>query len=238
MNYFEDHIGDYAAATSHLSWDEDMAYTRLIRAYYHSERPIPAGQAYRLARATTPAQRRAVDSVLAEFFTAEEDGHHQKRCDEEIARFRDKQSKAKRSAEARWSALPTQSDGNANAMRTHSERNANGMPRAPVPDTRHQTPDTKEENPPASRVPPKASPRATTKCPAGFEVTAELRGWAKEKVPGVNVDRETEVFRDHTFATARTDWAGTWRNWMRKALSQQSRNGHQSPSGDIFGGAL
>ena len=32
LNYFEDHIGDYAAATAHLSWDEDMAYTRLIRA--------------------------------------------------------------------------------------------------------------------------------------------------------------------------------------------------------------
>lgn len=90
MNYFEDHIGDYAAATAHLTWDEDMAYTRLIRAYYHSEKPIPQGQAYRLARATTPTQRKAVDTVIAEFFTLEEDGYHQKRCDEEIARFHEK----------------------------------------------------------------------------------------------------------------------------------------------------
>lgn len=90
MNYFEDHIGDYAAATAHLTWDEDMAYTRLIRAYYHSEKPIPKGQAYRLARATTPTQRKAVDTVIAEFFTLEEDGYHQKRCDEEIARYHEK----------------------------------------------------------------------------------------------------------------------------------------------------
>lgn len=128
MNYFEDHIGDYAAATAHLSWDEDMAYTRLIRAYYHAEKPIPAAQAYRLARAATPAQRRAVDSVLGEFFRLEDGAYRQKRCDEEIARFQDKQAKAKRSAEARWSGHKSQYERNANAsdkdMRTHSEGNA------------------------------------------------------------------------------------------------------------------
>lgn len=128
MNYFEDHIGDYAAATAHLSWDEDMAYTRLIRAYYHAEKPIPAAQAYRLARAATPAQRRAVDSILGEFFRLEDGAYRQKRCDEEIARFQDKQAKAKRSAEARWGGHKPQSGRNANAsekdMRTHSEGNA------------------------------------------------------------------------------------------------------------------
>ena len=69
MNYYEHHLGDWAASTGHLSWDEDMAYTRLLRAYYHAERAIPGGQQYRLAKASTPAQRRAVDAVLAEFFT-------------------------------------------------------------------------------------------------------------------------------------------------------------------------
>ena len=84
---------------------------------------------------------------------------------------------------------------------------------------------------------PKASPRATKKCPTGFEVTEELRSWARNKVPGVNVEAETETFRDHTFATARTDWDGTWRNWMRKASNQSRQNG-QNASADIFGGAL
>lgn len=89
MNYFEDHIGDYAAATAHLSWDEDMAYTRLIRAYYHHEKPIPKDfkQACRLARAQTKKQCDAVQVVLEEFFSLEEDGWHQKRCDEEITRY-------------------------------------------------------------------------------------------------------------------------------------------------------
>jgi uncharacterized protein YdaU (DUF1376 family) len=131
VNYYEHHLGDWAAATGHLSWDEDMAYTRLLRAYYHAEKPIPEGQQYRLAKASTPAQRRAVDAVLAEFFELVDGSFRQKRADEEISRFLDKQRKAKASANARWS----QSDRNANAspiaMRTHSDGNA------------HQTPDTR-----------------------------------------------------------------------------------------------
>ena len=128
MNYYEHHLGDWAASTAHLSWDEDMAYSRLLRAYYQAEQPIREGQQYRLARASTPAQRKAVDAVLAEFFTLTEDCWHQKRAEEEIARYQDKQRKAKASANARWS----QSERNAKAMRTHSEGNA----------PRHQTPDT------------------------------------------------------------------------------------------------
>lgn len=93
MNYFPFHVGDYVASTAHLSWDEDMAYTRLIRSYYQTEKPIPKDKAYRFARAVTVAQKKAVDQVLNEFFVLEDDGHHQKRCDDEIAKFAQKQSK-------------------------------------------------------------------------------------------------------------------------------------------------
>lgn len=87
MNFYKHHLGDYAAGTSHLTWDEDCAYRRLIDQYYKREAPIPADlkEACRLARAQTPAQRRAVEAVLKEFFDLREDGWHQKRCDEELA---------------------------------------------------------------------------------------------------------------------------------------------------------
>lgn len=64
-----------------------MAYTRLLRLYYKNERAIPADipNACRLARATSPAQKRAVESVLREFFVLQTDGWHQKRCDAELA---------------------------------------------------------------------------------------------------------------------------------------------------------
>lgn len=87
MNFYKHHLGDYAAATAHLSWDEDCAYRRLIDQYYKREAPIPAEtrEACRLARASTPGQRKAVEVVLREFFTLQDDGWHQKRCDVEIS---------------------------------------------------------------------------------------------------------------------------------------------------------
>lgn len=151
INYYEHHLGDYAAATGHLSWDEDMAYRRLIAAYYHHERPIPLDlkAACRLVRASSPAQRQAVETVLGEFFVAEDDGWHQKRCDVEIARFKDKQNKARRSAAARWGAQRTHTECNANAspdaMRTHTEGNA---PSLQTPDPIPKTKSERFETPP------------------------------------------------------------------------------------------
>lgn len=91
MNFYDHHIGDYDAATAHLSWDEDMAYTRLMRVYYRTEKPIPVDMAAacRLVRVTSPKHRQAVKSVLDEFFQLRDDGWHNKRCDEEIAKARD-----------------------------------------------------------------------------------------------------------------------------------------------------
>lgn len=89
MNFYNHHLGDYDGATLHLSWDEDMAYSRLLRAYYRREKAIPDAEKYRLTRATTRPQRAAVDAVLAEFFDLREDGWHNKRADEEIAAYRE-----------------------------------------------------------------------------------------------------------------------------------------------------
>ncbi|NBJ19747.1 DUF1376 domain-containing protein [Burkholderia thailandensis] len=87
MNFYKHHIGDYDADTSHLSWDEDMAYTRMIRTYYRREKPLPEDvkEVCRLVRATSRVQREAVQAVLGEFFSLEADGWHQKRCDGELA---------------------------------------------------------------------------------------------------------------------------------------------------------
>jgi uncharacterized protein YdaU (DUF1376 family) len=87
VNFYKHHLGDYDGHTAHLSWDEDMAYTRLLRAYYRREAPIPVAEAYRLARASTSAHKRAVDAVLGEFFTKQDDGWHNKRADEEITAY-------------------------------------------------------------------------------------------------------------------------------------------------------
>lgn len=92
LNYYEHHIGDFDADTAHLTWVEDMAYTRLIRLYYRREKPIPAdvGEACRLVRAIGKDQKQAVQSVLTEFFTLTDSGWTQGRCETEIVAYQKK----------------------------------------------------------------------------------------------------------------------------------------------------
>ena len=75
------------------------------------------------------------------------------------------------------------------------------------------------------------TPRASRRCPEGFEVTEDLEAWAAAEVPGVDVTRETAKFRDYTFKTANSDWPATWRNWMRKAFDMlpSKSNARASP---------
>jgi uncharacterized protein YdaU (DUF1376 family) len=89
VNYFELHIGDYAEATAHLTFVEDAAYTRLLRKYYSTEKPLPGDlkAVQRLVAARSKEEREAVETVLNEFFTLQDDGWHNTRCDAEIARF-------------------------------------------------------------------------------------------------------------------------------------------------------
>lgn len=93
MNFFSFHIGDYASATRHLSWDEDCAYRRLLDTYYITEKPLPGEHkaVFRLAMARSKAQQAAVVQVLQEFFELTDDGWINRRADAEIASMRLKQ---------------------------------------------------------------------------------------------------------------------------------------------------
>lgn len=198
MHYYEHHLGDYAAATTHLSWDEDMAYQRLIRAYYHTEKPIPLDvkDACRLVRASTSPQKKAVETVLREFFCEEQDGWHQKRCDAEIAHCADKKDKASRSANARWEAKRLQEERIANAMRTQCERIANEVPtqcegNAPNPNPNPNPNPTLSESEATAPVSDKNLDQEMRKCAdlaiplreAGVQVSSMhpvLVAWAKD----------------------------------------------------------
>jgi len=124
VNYYEHHIGDYAQATSHLSFVEDAAYSRLLRKYYAEEKPLPADlrAVQRLVSARTDEEREAVDVVLQEFFVLEEDGWHNKRADAEIEKVREKSAKARASIEARWARAGKSNDGRITSV---SEKDTN-----------------------------------------------------------------------------------------------------------------
>jgi uncharacterized protein YdaU (DUF1376 family) len=157
VNYYERHIGDYLKDTAHLSLLEHGIYTRLLDVYYTRESGIPSAECGRLVGAKSKDEKAALGVVLAEFFVLAGDILKQTRCDLEIARFQDKQRKAKASADARWS----HTDRNATAMRTHTEGNA-----LQTPDTR---PIPKEQKTPRKRGTP---------LPEGFVLSDRVGEWA------------------------------------------------------------
>ncbi|HBO2594068.1 hypothetical protein ACM74F_05490 [Pseudomonas aeruginosa] len=75
---------------------------------------------------------------------------------------------------------------------------------------------------------PKAKPeRSKPKrvLPDPFLVSTELLQWAKERVPLVNTDLETERFVNYWKAEgkAKADWPATWRNWMLKVQGDMEK---------------
>jgi uncharacterized protein YdaU (DUF1376 family) len=98
VNYYKRHIGDYAAATRHLSLLEHGVYCLLLDVYYTTEKALPLDEraVFRLVGARSEEERQTVTTVLNEFFKQESDGWHQGRCDLEIA---DKQEKSVKNAE-------------------------------------------------------------------------------------------------------------------------------------------
>lgn len=72
---------------------------------------------------------------------------------------------------------------------------------------------------------PRAPARARSRTvPTDFEVTPEMRKWAKEAVPEVDIDAQTLLFRDHEYKDPHGNWPAAWRTWMRRA-PEFRRNG-------------
>lgn len=90
MNYYERHLGDYAKDAGHLTMIEQGAYTLLLDRYYTTEQGIRADQAHRVCRARSKDEQKAVDSVLAEFFTLTDGVWINARAEREIAKMQAK----------------------------------------------------------------------------------------------------------------------------------------------------
>lgn len=90
MNYFELYITDYQSKTPHLTLQGHGAYTQMLMAFYHSEKPLPVNRAilYRLVRANTRHERAAVEAVLHEFWIETDQGFTNKKAAEVLDRYK------------------------------------------------------------------------------------------------------------------------------------------------------
>lgn len=118
MNYYPFHMGDYSVHTGHLDLLEDLAYRRCLDFYYLHESPLPKDVTKLAKLIRMPDHAAVVRDVLNEFFIQEDDCWRHLRCDEELAKMKEKRVKAQASAQASVNARRT------NAQRTLNERSA------------------------------------------------------------------------------------------------------------------
>ncbi|MCR2051469.1 hypothetical protein NSA19_01075 [Actinomyces bowdenii] len=77
---------------------------------------------------------------------------------------------------------------------------------------------------------PKPRSKRGTRLPTDWQPTPELRQWAIDNRPDLDVDAETEIFRDYWISktgaqATKADWKATYRNWIRRAHSRPKKTG-------------
>jgi uncharacterized protein YdaU (DUF1376 family) len=197
MNFYPFHIGDYISHTSHLSDQEDLAYRRMIDLYYLAEQPFNSSSTIaRKIRSTVEI----VDNILAEFFTLEDDDcWHNKRIDEEIAKYHDRLTQASKA-------------GKASAKARFNKRSTTVQP------TKNQEPLTNNHSIDVAKA-PKAKRLSLEELPKEWEL------FCKTERPDLKPDFIWNQFRDYWVAQggqkgAKLDWFATWRNWIRNQRQQ------------------
>lgn len=103
MHYYQFNIGDYASHTRYLTQSQDLAYRRLLDLYYLHEKPIPKENPAALIGMNDCLT--SVEQVLNDYFILTDKGWVNKRANEQIDEYRNKQKSAslagKKSAEVR-----------------------------------------------------------------------------------------------------------------------------------------
>lgn len=74
--------------------------------------------------------------------------------------------------------------------------------------------------------------KRATRLPSTFTITDDMRAWAKESVPLVDLDAKLPEWIDYWSSASngvKTDWVATWRNGMRKQQEFAERDRPKAP---------
>ena len=200
MHYYQFNIGDYVSHTRHLSPLEDIAYRRLLDAYYLSERPLNSGVTVVARQIGMREHEEEVKLVLEEFFELGEDGWINTRADKEIKHFHSKIEQASRA-------------GKASAERRSNARSTDVQP------TNNQEPITNNHK-------PKKEQQRGSRLPTDWVLPEDWKKWAEVERPDLNAQKVGDSFKDFWISKpgaggTKLDWQATWRNWVRSQKQER-----------------
>ena len=83
-----------------------------------------------------------------------------------------------------------------------------------------------DENKPSAPSAPHSQEGQGERLPLDFVLPDDWQAWAEQRRPDLNITDEAERFVDYWHGKAgknafRTDWAATWRNWIRNAYAKR-----------------
>lgn len=217
MKHYPHHISDFNQATRHLNRFERSIYRDLIELYYDIEGQLTHDVEWICKKILANGESTAVETSLNEFFIKTPDGWYHERCEAEIEKYKNNTSQKALAGKASALKKAAKRQQALNGNPTAVETPLNGTPTNHEPRTINHKPIVGE-----------SAKRATRKCPADFLVTDSMTEWALLECPGVEIHAATRKFRDHTFKTAMTDWAATWRNWIRSDFERMPKRQYGS----------
>lgn len=206
MHYYQFSIGDYRAATMHLSNEEDLAYRRLLDMYYDTENKIPLDTQWVSKRLRLATE--VVDEVLKDMFVRHDDGWFHARCDDLIQQYHAMAEKNR--ANGRLGGRKKNPVGN--QLETQSEPIAKATKNYKL-ETINQEPVVKTQR--GSRL------------PADWSLPNDWKEWAQKERPDLLVNTVADSFKDFWISKAgaggvKLDWYATWRNWVRSQLAPKT----------------
>ena len=210
MHYYQFNIGDYASHTRHLSLLEDLAYRRLLDAYYLHEKPMNLDSTMVARQIGMREHADIVDIVLNEFFELIDGDFVHPRADKEIQAFKGKIEQASRAGKA-------SAERRSNVRSTDVQPNINQEPL-----TNNHKLITKDKT--ATRG---------TRLPADWKPNAELVAWSKAERPDLDLRKVFEEFKDYWSSVSgssgvKLKWDATWRNWVRKQTAAKASFAQQA----------
>lgn len=241
MHFYPHHIGDFIKDTANLNDHQLATYLRMIWTYYLSEKPFKddcEGIAFAMR-----SDEKTVHLLLRHYFDLQEDGWHQKRCDQQIKHYQSNSEKGRKAAEARWSKnkhkMPNECIGNADARRkkdsskeqTQSERNADAMHMHTKTGADAMVFDSNQEpitnNQYKETTTGRSAPKGT-RLPSDWELPDEYAKFCREQRPDLNPYHVADQFKDYWHSVAgqkgvKADWLATWRNWIRNQKTENKK---------------
>jgi uncharacterized protein YdaU (DUF1376 family) len=210
MNFYPFHIGDYAAHTRHLTIYEDLAYRRLIDAYYLAEKPF-VGSITNIAKSIGMNQYESeVLYILQTFFSYNEEGYANKRADEEISKYKAMQEGGRKGAAVRWG------------------KGSDTPPKHPPMQTMNQEPLTN------NHIIGAKAPKAK-RLDKDLQLPKDWEDFCKTTRADLKPQEVFDQFKDYWVSVGgqkgtKLDWTATWRNWVRNQR-QQSITTQDKPYG-------